>query len=140
MRPDQRPPTVAIVASLLYLLVVFVPYVAFDGAGPGVLEAYYGTFGVVGPQYLSLLVVVALVLFAAGRELRTEPDYVAGLTLVLGVVLVVFVFLWAVAVTDDVATALSGSTWDGYHRWVVLATSFAIPICAAWYARTLELF
>lgn len=139
MRPEQRPPTVAIAASLLYLLVVFVPYVAFDGAEPGVLEAYYGSFGVVGPQYLSLLVVVAIVLFAAGRQLRTEPDYVAGLTLVLGVVLVVFVLLWSVAVTDDVAAAMSESTVDEYHRWAVLATSLAVPVCAAWYARTLEL-
>lgn len=139
MRPEQRPPTVAIAAALLYLLVVFVPYVASGDAEPGVLEAYYDAFGVVGPQFLSLLVVVAIVLFAAGRELRTEPDYVAGLTLVIGVVLVVFVALWSIAVTDDVATGLSDAAWVEYHRWLVLACSLAIPLSAVWYARTLEL-
>ena len=140
MRAEQRPPTAGIVACVLYLLAVFVPYLLLTEAERAGFDAYYTQFGVAGPQFLALLVVVAIVLFAAGREVRTEPDYVAGLTLVLGFVLTLLVLVWTLAVTEDFVASIGEAAWLEYHRWVVLLTSLAIVACSAWYARVLSLF
>ncbi|GAB3016892.1 DUF7548 family protein [Natronobiforma cellulositropha] len=140
MRAEQRPPTAGIVACLCYLLVVFVPYLALTETERAGLETYYSAFGVAGPQFLALLVVVATVLFAAGRELRTEPDYAAGLTLVIGMVLTLLVLVWAVSVPEDVVASIGEVSWLEYHRWVVLATAVLLTACSVWYARALALF
>lgn len=139
MRVEQRPPTAGIVACVLYLLAVFAPYVALSEAELSGFGVYYNDYGIAGPQFLSLLAIVAIVLFAAGRELRTQPDYVAGLTLVLGFVLTLFVLLWAVSVPEDVVASIGEAIWLEYHRWGVLVLSAAVVGSSVWYARTLSL-
>lgn len=138
MRPEQRPPTVGIVAAVSYLVAVFLPYVALSGVETAALPAYYD-FGIAGPQFLAVLPLVGIILFAAGRERRTEPDYVAGLTLVLGAMLAVFVAIWALSVPENVVLSIGEATWLEYHRWLVLLTALAMVACSLWYAKSLEL-
>lgn len=138
MRPEQRPPTAGIVASLSYLFAIFGPYLILSEEETAALPAYYD-FGVAGPQFLAILPLVGLVLFAAGRQQRTEPDYIAGLTLVLGMVLTAFVAIWAVSVPQNVILSIGEASWLEYHRWLVVLAALAMVACSLWYAKSLEL-
>ncbi|WP_255169669.1 DUF7548 family protein [Natrononativus amylolyticus] len=138
MRPEQRPPTAGIVASISYLVVVFVPYVLLSETEAAALPTYYD-FGLAGPQFLAVLPLVGLVLFAAGRQQRTEPDYVAGLTLVLGMVLTALIAIWAISVPENVVLSIGEASWLEYHRWLVLLAGLAMVACSLWYAKSLEL-
>lgn len=139
MRAQQRPPTAGIVACLCYLLAVLAPYLLLEGPVTAGLETYYNGYGIAGPQFLAALALVGIVLFAAGREARTQPDYAAGLTLVLGFVLTLFALAWAVAVPTEVVLSLGEADWLEYHRWLVAASAAAIVAASAWYARALDL-
>ncbi|MFC7215129.1 hypothetical protein ACFQO4_13715 [Saliphagus sp. GCM10025334] len=136
MYPHQRPPTLGVVAALAYVFAALAPYVLLE-AETGVLEVYYAA-GIAGPNLLSLFALVAVVLFAAGRQARTEPDLVAGVTLVLGLVLFAVTALWAVSVPENVVFE-PGADWFVYHRWLTTAISAVIPAAAVWYAWTLDL-
>ncbi|USZ73080.1 DUF7548 family protein [Natronosalvus halobius] len=136
MHAHQRPPTLGVVAALTYVLAALAPYVLLE-VETSVLEVYYAA-GLAGPNLLSLFALVAVVLFAAGRQTRTEPDLVAGVTLVLGLVLLAVTALWAVSVPESVVFE-PGADWFVYHRWLTTAISAVIPAAAVWYARTLDL-
>lgn len=138
MRPVQRPPTVGVVAALTYLLAILAPYLLLSDADVRTVALYYDA-GVAGPQFLSLLAVVAAVLFAAGRQGRSDPDFVAGLALVLGVVLAALVLLWAVSVPESVILSIGEEEWFAYHRWLVALAAVALAGAAAWYVRALGL-
>lgn len=137
MRAEQRPPTAGIVACLAYLLLAFGPYALPETEVSG-LGVYY-SYGIAGPQFLSLIALVGVVLFAAGRQVRTDPVFVAGLTIVLGAVLSLLVLAWAATVPEDVVTSLGTADWLEYHRWSLVACSVAVAASAGWYARALEL-
>ncbi|MCU4750867.1 hypothetical protein OB919_02535 [Halobacteria archaeon AArc-curdl1] len=137
MRPVARPPTLGIIASLAYGIIAIAPYVFLE-VDSTVIDVYYDV-SLAGPQFLSLLAVVAFVLFAAGRQGRTEPDTVAGLTLVLGVVLTVLTLAWAVAVPTELVLEGGDVTWFEYHRWVAVVVAALVPVAAAWYTRVLGL-
>lgn len=138
MRAEQRPPTVGIVAACGYLVTVFTPYVALSSAEAAGLEVYY-SFGIAGPHVLALLSLVAVVLFAAGRQDRTDPAFASGLTLVIGIVLTLLVLGWAIAVPEDVVGSLGTGDWLEYHRWVLVVCAFGVAVSSAWYARALSL-
>lgn len=138
MYSRQHPPTLGIVAAAGYVAVALAPYLLLDPE-PGILEFYY-SFGLAGPPLLSLFAVVAVVMFAAGRQGRTEPDLIAGLTLVLGLVLAVITFHWAISVPETVVAEVTDATWFEYQRWIVAGIAVLVPLASAWYARALELF
>ncbi|WP_312909157.1 DUF7548 family protein [Natronosalvus caseinilyticus] len=136
MHPHQRPPTLGIVAALAYAAVALAPYVLLE-VETSVLEEYYAA-GLAGSNLLSLFALVAVVLFAAGRQTRTEPDLVAGVTLVLGLVLLLVTAQWAVSVPESVVFE-GGVDWFVYHRWLTTAISALVPAAAGWYALVLDL-
>lgn len=138
MRADQRPPTVGILAALSYVVLVVLPYLTLSEREVGGVAFYY-SHGIAGPQFLSILALVAIVLFAAGRQRRTEPDYVAGLTLVLGAVLAILVLGWAVSVPESVVAGLGTAAWLDHHRWLLSTAALAMVASAVWYARALSL-
>ncbi len=153
MRKDQRPPTLGIVAAVAYVFVALAPYLAAslgpdesEGAAAmialpverALLELYF-TAGLAGPDLLSLFAVVTVVLFAAGRQGRSEPDLIAGVTLVVGIVLCLGTVHWALAVPEAVIANASGPLWFEYHRWLTAFVSLGVPIAAGWYARVLGL-
>lgn len=136
MRAEQRPPTAGIVAAVCYLALVALPFLALSGPEAAGIRIYYD-YGIAGPHFLSLLAFVGIVLFAAGRQGRTEPDYAAGIAIVLGIVLALLVLGWAIAVPEEVVASLGESDWLEYHRWLVLLSAIGVAASGAWYARSL---
>jgi hypothetical protein len=145
MESRRLAPTLGIGASLSVVALLLVPY-AILGAGDA--GTYYAA-GAVTPWFSALLALVAVVVFAAGREDRTAPETAAGIGLGLGFALAVVAVLWAVTVPGEVPLQLTTdqtlfgpvSTADVLqpHRWVVALTAATVPACGVWYARTLDL-
>jgi len=134
----QRPPTVGIVGCLLYLALLALPYLLIGTESGSGVASYYG-MGAINPLVSGLLALVALIILAAGRSGRTEPDLAAGIGIALGVFLVGITGLWAVTVPRSLVLGLSANTLIEHHRWVVVATALAVPVAAGWWARELDL-
>lgn len=129
-RSRRLAPLAGIVASLLVIGALVVPYALERSA---IVGLYYDS-GAVNPLVTGLLAVVAVVVFAAGRQGRTDPGLAAGVTLTLGIFVVLATVAWALTVRVDVAGASLSS-----HRWVLVALTLTLPATAAWYARSLGL-
>lgn len=128
MNGSRAAPLAGITACLATLAALAYPFVA-AGAGVG---AYYGS-GVVNPLVAALLVAVAVVVFAAGRERRTDPGFAAGVALAFGAAAALILLAWAATVRVD-AVAVAAT-----HRWLTAVVGLAVPVAAAWYARALGL-
>ena len=145
MEDRRLAPTVGIVASLLVVVLLAVPYGVVDGEA---VANYYGA-GVLSPWVGGLLALVAVVVFAAGREDRTDPETAAGFGLGLGLAALTVFALWAVTVPAEIPLQLTtdeplvGPLTTGtvveYHRWVTAGAALLIPAAGAWYARALRL-
>lgn len=133
---ERTPPTVGIVACLAVLVAIVGPFFALPPQATAGLGPYYRS-GLAGGWGVGLLALVALVAFAGGRQRRTDPETVAGATLVVGVATLLVSVEWALAVNPEVVQTVGTATWLGVHRWVVVACSAVVPVAAAWYARTL---
>jgi hypothetical protein len=127
MERARLAPLVGIVGSLGVLGALAYPYLASDGVG-----AYYGS-GAVNPLVAGLLALIAVIVFAAGREGRTDPVFAAGAALVFGLFVVLLVVAWGTTVRVDAATVAES------HRWIAAGLSLIAPASALWYARELGL-
>lgn len=139
MTAERTPPTAGILASVIVLGIVVAPFLALTGNEAAGLQTYYG-YGLVGPWAISLLALLSIVAFAAGRERRTDPVTVAGGTLVFGLASLAVALVWAVSVPGDVVQQIGTAAWLSYHRWLLVAAAAAVLAAAAWYARALDLF
>lgn len=134
-------PTAGIVACTLVLAVLALPYLLVGpGAGVG---TYYGA-GVVTPFAAGLFALVCSIVFAAGREERSDPALVAGAGLALGLFTFLVSALWAATVPGSVVLQLGevsglAATFLESHRYLLAAASAGVPASAAWYARALRL-
>lgn len=147
MDSRRAAPTLGIVSSVVVVLVLLLPYGLLDEAGS--VATYYG-IGAVTPWFAGLLALVAVIVFAAGREERTDPVLAAGLGLGLGLGILAVSVIWALTVPGDVPLQLTtsrplvGSLETGdvllYHRWILALVSIGPPVAAGWYARALELY
>ncbi|WP_115862611.1 DUF7548 family protein [Halorussus litoreus] len=130
--PETPAPTVGVIAALAVLLAIAVPYAIIDATEAGV---YYGAPTFVPVHLLvGLFALVAIIVFAAGRNGRTDPPTAAGATVVLGGFMAAVVLWWAVAVGGLVGSLTEQAAFD-YHRWLLLATTLAVAASAGWYAR-----
>lgn len=120
-------PLVGIAGCLVVLAALVYPYLVADSVG-----TYYGT-GVVNPLVGAVLVLVAVIVFAAGSEERSDPQFAAGAALVFSAFAFFLLVGWALTVRLD-AVELSG-----VHRWVTAALALVAPVAALWYARALSL-
>lgn len=136
MDRTRLPPTVGVAAALVVLGVLAIPFLVVDTAAAA---TYYGG-GDVNGLGVGLFALIAIVVFAAGREERSDPQLVAGATLALGTFAVVLAVLWSVSVPTGLITQLSTLTVLVYHRALLVAATAAMPVSAAWYARTLGIF
>lgn len=134
----RLPPTVGLVGGLLAALFVVAPYALPDATAVEVND-YYG-YGLAGPWLVLICGLLAVVVFASGREERTEHDTVAGAGLALGIAMVLFGLFWSVSVPFESIRPVTANWWFEYHRWTVVGSSLIVPIAGAWYARELELF
>ena len=130
--PETSAPMAGVVASLAVLAVVVVPYFLIPARDVGV---YYSSPTFV-PIHLvvGLFATVAIVIFAAGRNGRTDPPTAAGATLVLGGFMALLVLWWAIAVGDLVGSFDVPASFD-YHRWLLLAATVAVTASGWWFAR-----
>lgn len=129
----ETPATVGVVSAAAYAVAMVVPYVA-GGVPGGAVQTYYTEFGVVGPPYVSVLALVALMVLAAGRQGRTAPDVAAGVALVVGFIVTLLTAMWAFGGAADVVGSLSTAAWLEYHRWVLLAAAGGVFGGALWFA------
>ena len=130
--PETAAPTVGVVASLSVLAAVVAPYFLVAATAAAV---YYHTPTFVPVHLvLGLFASVAVIVFAAGRNGRTDPPTAAGAAVVLGGFMALLCLWWAIAVGSIVGSLTENATFD-YHRWVLLATTLAVAASAGWYAR-----
>lgn len=134
MEVRKLAPTVGIVGCLLMLALLALPYTVVGP--PSAVTTYYGA-GAITPFAAGLLAVVGVVVFAAGREERSDPALTAGAALVFGAFVAIIALLWAATVPRSVVTQLSTSTLIEYHRFALALVSLVVPASAAWYSRTL---
>jgi hypothetical protein len=134
MDPEERPPTAGILACLLVLAALLWPYLQEPVAA---VSAYYSTAAIT-PLAAGLLALVAVIVFAAGREGRSDPELVAGAGLVFGLFIAIICVSFAFSARIDV---IGGSSpLLSYQRWLLAAASVLVPVVSVWYARTLRLF
>lgn len=127
------PPTAGIAACLAVLLVLAWPFAQETASSVGL---YYST-GAVTPYAAGLLALVAVIVFAAGRQGRSDPSLVAGAGLVFGLFIAVISLLWAFTARVDVLGGTSALLSS--QRWVLAAVSLGVPLAGLWYARVLRL-
>jgi len=134
-------PTAGIVACLFLAAVLLLPYLLVS---PGsAVNAYYDA-GAITPLTAGLFALVGVIVFASGREGRTDPPLAAGAGLVFGVFAAAVTLAWALTVPASVALQLGvGSdavtTLLEYHRYLVVLAAVLVAGSGGWYARSLRL-
>lgn len=138
MERTRLAPTVGIVACLALVFVLTVPYGVVST--PGAVSAYYAT-GAISPLFAGLFALVSVIVFAAGREGRSDPALSAGAALVFSLFILAFCLLWLAAGPSEVILSLDepGVEWLQYHPYAVVLAALAVPASAAWYVRALGL-
>jgi hypothetical protein len=134
MDPVERPPTAGIVACLLVLATLAWPYLSEPVAA---VSAYYATAAIT-PLAAGLLAMVAVIVFAAGRQGRSDPELVAGAGLVFGLFIAGIGISFAFSARIDVIGGSSALL--SYQRWVLAGAAVLVPLTSVWYARVLRLF
>lgn len=134
-------PTAGIVASLLTLVVLAIPYALVGEASA--VTTYYGS-GAITPLAAGLFALVGVIVFAAGREDRSDPAIAAGTGLVFGLFISAICALWALTVPASIAVQLVTATGPvatllEYHRFLLALVSASVLVSGAWYARALRL-
>jgi len=124
-------PSVGIVACLAVLAALAAPYVLAESSAN--VGLYYSS-GAINPLLAGLFALVVLIVFAAGREGRTDPGLAAGAALALGLFTLLIAAAWALTTRVDVIAITTG------HRWVVVATAALLPLSALWFAKALRVF
>ena len=120
-------PTVGILACLAFLGALAAPL------GSPSTGVYYSS-GALNPLIGGLLALVTVIVFAAGRQRRTDPSLAAGVALAFGLVITVTAIAWASTARTDVLSITP------YHRHALAGTAAAVPVVAAWYARELDVW
>ena len=130
-------PSVGIVACLAVVFGLAVPYGLVNE--PSAVGTYY-VRGAFNPLFAGLFALVGALAFAAGREERSDPALMAGVTLVVGLFVVLLVAAWAVSVPRDLVLSLTRNALLEYHRYAMVVVALAVPGAAGWYARVLAIF
>lgn len=136
MEQARLAPLVGIAAAIVALLLLAGPYLVVETASA--IGTYYAT-GAITPLLTGLFALLSILIFAAGRQGRTDPALAAGATLVMGIFAVVIALAWALTVPRGVVTGLGTNELLAYHRWALALTALAMPVAAVWYARSMRL-
>jgi hypothetical protein len=129
-------PTLGIASCLLVLVVLAVPYLV---VGNGTAVNFYYAAGAIDPLVVGLLCAVAIIVFAAGRQGRSDPGIAAGVALAFGAFVVLVASLWALTVPEQVVLQLSRNALLGYHRSALVLATVGVLAGGLWYARALSL-
>ncbi|PSP67330.1 hypothetical protein BRC70_08280 [Halobacteriales archaeon QH_6_68_27] len=131
-------PLVGIVGCLLYAGLLVVPYLLVRTSPGTAVGTYYGT-GTINPFVGGFFALVAVIVLAAGREERTEPDFAAGVALVLGLFIAGIAALWATTVPIEVVVGMDAPQYLTNHRWALVGAGVVVPLSGGWWASTLGL-
>jgi hypothetical protein len=131
-------PLVGIVACVLYAGLLAVPYLLVRTSPGTAVGTYYGTGGI-NPVVGGFFALIAVIVFAAGREDRTDPGFAAGVSLVLGLFMCGIALLWGLTVPVEVVVGMDAPQYLTYHRWVLSGAGALVPAAAGWWASTLGL-
>lgn len=132
MEMERLAPTAGILACLVLLVVAFVPAVVVEDT---TLPAYYAA-GPTGLAAVGFLATIAVIVFLSGRQERTAPDTVAGVTIVLGVAIAGLAVLWAISIDRTLLFSFQAQySWIQWHRLAVPAVSLGVLGAAAAYSR-----
>lgn len=129
-------PALGIVSCLLVLVVLAVPYPV---VGDGTTVNFYYAAGAIDPLVAGLLCAVAIIVFAAGRQNRTDPGTAAGVALAFGAFVTIVALVWALTVPEQLVLQLSRNALLEYHRTALVVASVGVLASGVWYARALSL-
>ncbi|MDZ7746247.1 MAG: hypothetical protein U5K28_06970 [Halobacteriales archaeon] len=137
----RTPPTVGIGAALVVLGLLAAPYLLITEASAA--GTYYGA-GAVTPLIAGLFALVSIIVFAAGREDRTDPAIAAGVGLVFGTFATLIALVWAISVPGSLVSSLGtvrgpSTTFLELHRYLVVVATAAIAASGGWFAHKLGL-
>jgi len=138
MDGERTAATAGVVACLLTAGAVAAPYVLLPASALQYVARYYGA-GPVNPLALGLLGLLGAIIFASGRERRSDPDLVAGIMLSVGLFSVVVAGLWALGFDPVAVGATDAIDFMRTHRWSVLAGTGLELVAALWYAAARDL-
>jgi hypothetical protein len=136
MDAQRLAPTLGIGFCLLVLVVLAVPYLI---VAEGTTVDFYYANGAIDPLVAGLLCAVAVVVFAAGRQGRTDPGTAAGVALAFGAFVALVAIAWALTVPEQLVLQLSRSALLGYHRAALVVSSLGVLASGLWYVRALSL-
>ena len=131
-------PLVGIVACLAYAGLLVVPYLLVRTSPGTAVGTYYGNGGI-NPLVGGFFALIAVIVFAAGREDRTDPGFAAGVSLVLGLFMCGIALLWGLTVPVEVVVGMDAPQYLSYHRWVLALSGAVVPLAGGWWASTMEL-
>jgi hypothetical protein len=135
-------PLVGIVGCLLYAGLLVVPYVLVPATSdPAVGVGLYYNSGAINPIVGGFFALIAVIVFAAGRERRTDPGFAAGAALVLGLFMAGIALLWASTVPAGVVpgVGIEAPTYLSVHRWVLGGVGGLVSVAGGWWASNLGL-
>lgn len=138
MDSERAAASVGILACLLTAGVVVAPYLLLPPDLVGTVQDYYAN-GAVTPLAPGLLGLIGAIVFASGRERRSDPDLVAGITLAIGLFSFVVALEWALAFRPDLVGSNEALEFMSTHRWSVPAGTLLESIAALWYAASRRL-
>ena len=129
-------PTLGIVSCLLVLCVLAIPYLV---VGDATTVNFYYAEGAIDPLVTGLLCATAIIVFAAGRQGRTDPGIAAGVAVAFGVFVALVAVVWALTIPEQVVLQLSRNAFLEYHRSALVVASAGVLTSGLWYARVLSL-
>jgi hypothetical protein len=132
MRLESIAPTVGAFTCLILAGAVFIPAVIITT--PGVSVADYYAAGPIGISVVGFLALLNIIVFLAGKQGRTDPVTVAGLTLVSGIAMVGFASVWAISITSTLLYGFpSQYAWIVNHRWVIVGLASVTALAGSGY-------
>jgi hypothetical protein len=129
-------PTLGIGFCLLVLVVLAIPYLL---VGESTTVSFYYANGAIDPLVAGLLCTVTIVVFAAGRQGRTDRGAAAGVGLAVGASVALIAIVWALTVPEELVLQLSRNDILAYHRAALVVVGAGVFASGLWYARALSL-
>ena len=126
-------PYVGALSCLVLAIVLSAPYLLVNSEAM-LLGSYYGAgpVGIAGAVFLSLL---GVVIFLSGERGQADPELIAGIMAVVGVVLFGMTVLWAVSITDTIVFSFpSEYSWIEYHPMLSAGMSAIVAVTGGLYA------
>ena len=142
MNGVRAAPLLGTLSCVLVVALLLAPYALLPSELQEGLSAYYASsaLGDVFVGFVSTLALVTAVALIGGYREQSAPDLVAGLSLAVGIGLVLVVLQWAFVADPTLVGAVAAEReipgWFELHRWGVVGASVLLPVASGWYAAS----